>query len=118
MVATSSQPNQHTWVLTFSGTLIFQSRQAYKTAVNQAETPAPHQIIFDLTDLSYIHSAGLGLLTLTHRKLTGAGIKISLASLQESVKQILLLTNMERMFPFHESVAVALQQSQAVFSHR
>lgn len=117
MVVTSSQPNQHTWVLAFSGKLIFSSRHAYQTAVNQAEAASPRQIIFDLTDLSYIDSAGLGLMTLTHRKLPGAEIKICLANLQKSVKDILLLTNMDKMFPLYDSVSAALQQSQPVFSH-
>ena len=90
---------------------MFQTRQAYQTAVNQAEAASPRQIIFDFTDLSYIDSAGLGLLTLTHRKLTGAGIKISLANPQGSVKEILLLTNMNAMLPFYDSVAAVTQQS-------
>jgi len=118
LVVTSSQPNQNTWGLAFCGKLTFSSRQAYQAAVNQAEAASPSQIIFDFTDLSYIDSAGLGLMTLTHRKLTASGITIILANSQKSVKDILLLTNMERMFTFHESVAVAFQPSQAVFSHQ
>jgi anti-anti-sigma factor len=91
MVVTSSQPDQHTWVIGFSGKLVFQSRQAYQTAVNQAEAASPGQIIFDFTDLSYIDSAGLGLLTLTHRKLTGAGIKISLPILKDRSRKFFCL---------------------------
>jgi anti-anti-sigma factor len=107
MVVTGTQADQHSWVLGFSGKLLFQWRKAYQTAVDQAEAASPRHIIFNFTDLSYIDSVGLGLLTLTHRKLTGAGIKISLAHVQESVKQILLLTNMDKMFPLHDSGAAA-----------
>jgi len=118
MIVTSTQADQHTWVLGFSGKLNFQSRQAYQTAVNQAQAASPRQIIFDFTNLSYIDSAGLGLLTVTHRKLTGAGIKISLANVQESVKQLLLLINMDKLFPLFDSVAAASQQPKtAEFSH-
>ena len=109
MNVTSTQPDEHTWALRFSGKLMFSARQAYQTAVNQAEAASPRQIIFDFADLSYIDSAGLGLLVLTHRKLTGAGIKVSLANLQESVKQVLLLTNMDKLFPFYDSVGTASQ---------
>ncbi len=98
---------------------MFQSRQAYHAAVNQAEAASPRLIIFDCTALSYIDSAGLGLLVLTHRKLTQAGIKVSLANPQGSVKEILLLTNMDTMFPFYDSVAAAAQQSKpTAFSSR
>jgi len=119
MIVTSIQTDQHTWVLGFSGKLNFQSRPVYHKAVNQAQAASPSQIIFDFTDLSYIDSAGLGLLAVTHRKLTGTGIKISLANGQESVKQLILLINMDRLFPLFDSVAAAIQQSKTSdFLHR
>ena len=92
-----------------SGKLNFSGRQSYLQTINQAEATSPRHIILDLTQVSYIDSAGLGLLALSHKKLTGAGIQVSLASPQESVMQILELTNMNKMFTIYDSVGTASQ---------
>ncbi len=110
MVVKTTQTDQHTWVLGFSGKLNFHSRQAYQQAVNQAEEASARLIVLDFTELSYIDSAALGLLTLTHRKLTTKGNRMIIANPQGSVRDILLLTNMDKMFSIVNSVAAASQK--------
>ncbi len=77
----------------------------------QAELTSPRQIILDFTNFSHIDSAGLALLTLTHHKLSPIGILrlIQVANAQSSVRDILLLTNMDKMFSIYDSVALASQ---------
>jgi len=78
--------------------------------MNQAEEASPRQIVFDLTGLSSIDSAGLGLLTLTHRKLSAKGSRLMIANAQSSVRDILLLTKMDQMFSMVDSVAATSQK--------
>ncbi len=109
MVITTTHPDQQTWELEFSGKLNFQARQAYQQAINQAQAASPRHVIFNLTGVTYIDSAGLGLLTLTHKKFTESGILVSITSPQGSVKDVLELTNMGKKFPIYDSSAEASQ---------
>lgn len=118
MVTNTTQYDPQTLVLELSGKLIFSARQSYQHTINQAEATSPQHIILDLAQVSYIDSAGLGLLALSFKKLTGAGIQMSLASPQESVMQILELTNMGEMFTIYDSVETATQGFKASFSTR
>ena len=109
MTVNTTQPDQFTWVIGLSGKLNFHSRQAFHKAVQQAEHTSPRQIIFDLTEISSIDSAGLGLLALTHKRLTTAGIRIGLTNLQHMVKDVFQLTNLDNLFCIYDSVATASQ---------
>ena len=119
MIVNSTQPDQYSWVIGFSGKLNFQSRHVFQNAMAQAEQTSPCQIILDLTDLSHIDSAGLGLLTLTHRKLSAKGTRMVIAKAQSTVRDLLLLTNMDKMFSLYDSVAAASQTSKtAMIPHK
>lgn len=75
--------------------------------MEEAEQASPRHLILDFTDLSYIDSAGLGLLALTYRKLSTMGYQLVIANAQSSVQEILRLTNMDKIFSLHDSVATA-----------
>jgi len=116
MVVNTTQPDQDTWVIEFSGKLNFESRHVFHSEVAKVEQTSPRHIILDFTDLTYIDSAGLGLLTLTHRKLSAISSRLVIANPQSVVRDILLLTNMDKMFPLYDSVAAASQKSNTVHS--
>ena len=110
MHVSNTQPDQYTWVLECSGKLNFQARQIYRQAVSQAAEASPRHVIVDLTGVSYIDGAGLGLLVLTHKQLADLGIRLSLTVIQVSVKQVLELTNLHTLFPIYASVATASRE--------
>ena len=114
MIVNATQPDQNIWVLEFSGKLNFHARHVFQNSITKAEQASPRQIILDLTDLSYIDSAGLGLLTLAHRELSTRNICLEIANPQTVVRDVLLLTNMDKIFAFHESVAAASQGLKAI----
>ena len=114
MIANISQPDQHTTVIKFLGKLMFNARQTFQSVMTQAEEASPQHIILDFSDLSYIDSAGLGLLTLAHRKLSEQGYKLGIANAQGSVRDILLLTNMNKMFHLSDSAKTASQTSKTM----
>lgn len=110
MNVSMTQPGQYTWVLECSGKLNFQARQIYRQAVSQAAEAFPRHVIVDLTGVSYIDGSGLGLLVLTHKQLADLGIRLSLTVIQDSMKQVLELTNLHTLFPIHDSVAAASRE--------
>lgn len=79
-----------------------------------AQALAPHlsgcksggdAILFDLTGLDYISSAGLRVLMLASKKVTPAGGKVVLAAPQSVVKEILEISRFQFVFPIHKTVA-------------
>ncbi len=114
MVVNATQPDQSTWVLAVSGKLLFQSRHAFQDAISAAKQTSPRLIILDFEELAHLDSAGLGLLAVAHKNLTPMSISLAIASPQKTVREILLLTNMERMYPLFDSVAEATQQSKTM----
>ncbi len=111
MVVNATQPDLSTWVLAFSGKLLFQSRHAFHDAMTQAKKTSPRLIILDLEELVHLDSAGLGLLAVAHKNLTSMGIGLAIANTQKTVREILLLTNMDKMYPLFDSVAEASKRS-------
>ncbi len=111
MIVNAIQPDQSTWVLAISGKLLFDARHAFQSAMSAAQQTFPRLIILDLEELVHIDSAGLGLLAVAHRNLTPMGIGLAIANAQKTVRDILLLTNMDKMYPLHDSVAEASKRS-------
>ncbi len=118
MIVNATEPDQATWVLALSGKLLFESRKVFQDAVTTAKDTSPRLIIFDLTDLSHIDSAGLGLLAVAHKNLAPMDISLRIANPQKTVRDILALTKMDVMYPVHDSVAEASRQSKTTLLPR
>lgn len=98
-----------TLVLSMKGRCDFKSRHAYQNAMDQALQSTPESVILDFTEVSYLDSAGLGLLALSHKKFSESAIALIIASPSEPVRQILELANMGKIFPICDSLTAATQ---------
>jgi anti-anti-sigma factor len=58
-----------------------------------------HQVLIDLSDLSYAATAELSLLIKTLQRVERCGVKIALGGLQEDVRRVLEITQLDRIFP-------------------
>ena len=96
-------------VLSLRGRCDFKSRHAYQNALDQALQCTPQSVILDFTDVTYIDSAGLGLLALSHKKLSENAISLVIAAPSEPVGNILKLANMGKIFPICDSLTAATQ---------
>ena len=96
-------------VLSFKGRCDFKSRHAYQSAMDQASQNSPESVILDFTEITYIDSAGLGLLALSHKKFSEKAITLIIAAPPEPVRQILNLANMGKIFPICDSLTAAAQ---------
>ncbi|WOD40845.1 anti-sigma factor antagonist [Nodosilinea sp. E11] len=68
--------------------------------------PAPKTIVIDLSQTGFIDSSGLGALVICYRTCHGKGISMVLRGVQEQVRMVLALTDLEQLFTF-EPVAGA-----------
>ena len=94
-------------VLQLTGRVDYTSSDAFGAAL------APHlencnaagdKLLFDLSGLEYISSAGLRVFMLAAKKATPAGGKIALAAAQAVVTEILQISRFNLLFPMHATL--------------
>jgi anti-sigma B factor antagonist len=67
------------------------------------------KVIFDLTDVSYVDSSGVGILMMCHAKLKKAGGALHLVGVQGFVEEALAMTSVNKIVPFYSTTTVAAQ---------
>ena len=65
------------------------------------------KIIFDLTDVNYMDSAGVGILMMCHAKLKRAGGSLRLAGAQGIVEEVLAITSVNKIVPLYRTTTEA-----------
>jgi len=99
-------------VLKPSGRIDHQTSAAFGAAL------APHlencraggdRLLFDLSALDYISSAGLRVLMIATKRTKPAGGEIAVAAPQAMVREVLEITRFNLVFPVHDTVAEGLQ---------
>ncbi len=68
-----------------------------------------HVIVFDLTELEYISSAGLRVMLLSLKKTKAAGGKTALFGLNENVKEVFDISGFSQIFSIFNSETEAQQ---------
>lgn len=77
--------------------------------------PGTNAIIVDLSEVQHVDSAGLSALLLGQRQMRLNGGEIRLAGLNESVRSLLDITQLNRMFPIFATVPEALNANFGFF---
>ncbi len=65
------------------------------------------KVIFDLTDVSYVDSSGVGILMMCHAKLKKAGGALHLVGVQGIVEEALAMTSVNKIVPLYSTTTVA-----------
>jgi anti-anti-sigma factor len=73
--------------------------------------PATRRLVLDLADLEFINSMGLGGIVAAHLRLRNADGEIHLAAPRPAIRNMLDVTRLTKLFPVHDSVAIALASS-------
>jgi len=107
----NARRSNHTLVLTPRGRVDHLNAEAFGKAV------APHlelcnkdgpRLLFDLSALEYISSAGLRILMLASKRAIPAGGKIGVAAPTTLVREILEISRFDLVFPVFDSVDAGL----------
>lgn len=105
----SSQSSGGVTILKLSGKLDAQSAPAANDQLKGLIASGKSKIILDLDGLSYISSAGLGILNANQADARKAGGMIRLACVKPQVKDVFDLLKFTLLFPMFASVQEALQ---------
>lgn len=70
------------------------------------------KIIFDLTDVCYLDSAGVGILMMCHARLKKAGGTLRLVGAQGLVEEVLAITSVNKIVPLYRTTKEAVEDFQ------
>jgi anti-sigma B factor antagonist len=100
------------------GVTIFKLNEARLDSLNAGQLkaeflilaqPDVEKLILDLSQVSYVDSAGLSALLLAERQQTAHGGDVRLVGVNENVKSLLRITQLDRIFPMYATVPEAIQ---------
>ena len=95
-------------VLPLKGEIDLHVSPTVTAALNDVIDKKPERLVVDLTDVSYIDSAGLAALIQAMQKVEGYGGKFMLAGLQETVRSIFEISRLDQVFQIFPDAAAAL----------
>ncbi|HET9961954.1 MAG TPA: STAS domain-containing protein [Nitrospiraceae bacterium] len=102
----------HTTTLRLEGNFTYTQRKPFQDAIKSACARNQQHIVIDLSQVSFLDSAALGLLMVTHRQLLAEKRRLSICKPQSTVKQIIELANLHKTIPVVDSdVAPAMKKS-------
>lgn len=95
-------------VLTVSivGELDMSTSGQVEDAISSA--PSVERVIVDLTNCTFLDSAGVRLLLTTHRELTAGGGRVEIVASDANIIRVLEITNVNTMVPLHSTLEAAL----------
>jgi anti-sigma B factor antagonist len=85
-----------------------EASQALRGTIEQLCTEGTPNIVLNLSGVTFIDSAGLGVLTLGYSKTKAAGGMLKIAQPQARVKDAMEMTRLTRMFPLYTSTDEAV----------
>jgi anti-sigma B factor antagonist len=89
-----------------------EASQSVRSTVEQLVAENCSKIVFNLSGVPFIDSAGLGALTLSYTKTKAVGGMLKLAEAQTRVKDALEMTRLTRLFTLYETEKDAIDSFQ------
>jgi anti-sigma B factor antagonist len=95
-------------VLPLKGEIDLHVSPSVTASLNEMIIKKPECMVVDLSDVSYIDSAGLAALIEAMQKVEGYGGKFMLAGLQETVRSIFEISRLDQVFQIFPDADAAL----------
>ena len=95
-------------VLPLKGEIDLHVSPSVTASLNATIEKKPRRLVVDLSDVTYIDSAGLAALIEAMQKVEGYGGKFLLAGLQETVRSIFEISRLDQVFQIFPDVDAAL----------
>ena len=95
-------------VLPLKGEIDLHVSPSVTASLNEMINEKPERMVVDLSDVSYIDSAGLAALIEAMQKVEGYGGKFMLAGLQETVRSICEISRLDQVFQIFPDAGAAL----------
>ena len=91
-----------------SGRIDGSNAAAFEEAVGAAIADSDRAVIMDLEKLSYVSSAGLRVLLMIAKNLSGREAKLALCAMPDPIREVIETSGFDRIIPVHPSTAAAL----------
>ena len=91
-------------VITVDGSINTETGPDFAAAADEVISGGARQIVVDFSELKYLTSYGLGMLVMLHSKIAKAGGEMKLSGMKSNVRQVLVITRVERLFDIHPDV--------------
>lgn len=101
-------PEARGLVLQVNGTLDYESVRDFDRAADELVSQTPKRVVLDASGLSYLNSAGIGVIMKLNRRLQEAQAELRLASVQPDVQRMLKTCFLDRVLKICERVEDAL----------
>ena len=95
-------------VLSLSGKFLWEARKAFPEALQEAKKKTPKKIVLNMEGLTFIDSAGLGLLAVGFEQAKLVHVALCLVNPVGAVRGILNLTQFPQIMPVYETEEQAL----------
>src|SRR5438128_3539091 len=99
----------HADVLPLKGEIDLHVSPSVTASLNGMIEKKPERLVVDLSDVTYIDSAGLAALIGAMQKVEGYGGKFLLAGLQETVRSIFEISRLDQVFQIFPDADAALR---------
>src|SRR5882757_720305 len=107
--SSSTSPSQsRSNVLPLKGEIDLHVSPSITASLNAMIAKKPEHLVVDLSDVSYIDSAGLAALIEAMQKVEDYGGKFALAGLQETVRSIFEISRLDQVFQIFPDVDTAM----------
>ena len=108
--SSSSSPSHQTGfnVLPLKGEIDLHVSPSVTASLNEMIDKKPERLVVDLSDVSYIDSAGLAALIEAMQRVEGYGGKFALSGLQETVRSIFEISRLDQVFQIFPHTNAAL----------
>lgn len=107
MLTISQTESDKDTIITANGSIDSTSADDLDSYFQQFFTNEKRRILFDMTEIRYISSAGLRVLLTAQKSLKPKGGEIVLCGINDNVKQVIELSGFHALFHFASSVVTA-----------
>jgi anti-sigma B factor antagonist len=104
------RPADDATVLEVAGEVDIASCAALREALSQAAARPPHRVVVDLRPVTFMDSAGIGILVAAHKRLRAHSGRLVLVDVDGPVQRVLHLTGLLRVLTLTDDLDAALTQ--------
>ena len=85
-----------------SGRMTFAEHDRFRHVISAFDGPSGHQMVFDLSDLEFVDSSGLGMLLIARDVAQRKRLDFSLKGVRNEVRRVMTMAKFERIIPILE----------------
>ncbi len=99
------------FIFSFSGNLILSELEEVRKLVKTTiENENANKVIFDMKDVDFIDSAGIGFIVSVYKSLKSKNGKFALSGLKKKPKEVFSLTRLDKIIKIYDDIETAKKE--------